>query len=354
MAASRYFAMLWLGLIGAAALAETTLEERERINNVSLSVYRMTAAYEEGGSATGSAIHIGDGKFITSCHLTRDAKGVRISRGSKFWPAYWQHKNVDRDLCLVMTREVPPHVAQLGESSTLRVGQRVFSVGYPAALTGLNIQYGTIRALYDFDGGKVIRTAAFFARGESGGALFDSDGKVVGVLTFKSRVGADQNFAVPVNWVREIEARAKDQPSADGAPTFWESDFAARPRFLDAAALEAGGEWDKLLAVAQEWASGAANDPEPLLAISKALFHLQREREAIDYARKALELSPEHAETWFQAAMIYRKLDDKPELDKAVAKVAQLSPDRVDDLDVGTASAQRADCGKENSSAAGC
>ncbi len=339
----------------SVAVAQTTLEERTRINQAALAVYRMHATYAEDRGASGSAIHLGGGRFATSCHLTRDAKGIQISRGPKRWQAYYQHKNVERDLCIILTREAPEHAAQLGEASKLRVGQRVFAAGYPAALTGLNIQFGTIRALYEFDGGKVIRTTAFFARGESGGALFDSEGKVVGVLTFKSRTGPGHNFVVPVNWIDEVEVRAQDKPSPDGASAFWEAGFVSPPPFLIAAALEADERWPELADFARDWLSGATHDPEPLLTLSKALFHTKHEREAIEPARKALEADPEHAESWFQLALIYAKLNDQVERDKASARVAALSPDRAADLSElvpGTKTA--GDCSKSETAGVGC
>jgi serine protease Do len=350
MTALRFTLLLGV-LFGCAAHADTTLDERARINQASLAVYRVHATYGEDRGGSGSAIHLGGGRFATSCHVTRDAKGVRISRGATMWQAYYQHKNVERDLCIVMTHEVPPHAAQLAEPGSVRVGQRVYSAGYPAALSGLNIQYGTVRALYDFDGGRIIRTAAFFARGESGGALFNEEGKVVGVLAFKSRVGADHNFAVPADWIGEVEQRAKDKPSPEDAVAFWEGPFEGPVRFLDAAALEADDAWEALLQLAQDWARSAPNDPEAALALSKALYHTARERDALEPARKALALDPRHAEAWFQLALIYKKLNDQAELGKAVAKLTQLSRDRVEDLDITPAPARAADC---KDAASGC
>lgn len=337
----------WFALLGAlVARADTTLEERIRINQAATAVYRLVAGDNDGRSASGSAIHIGGGRFVTSCHITRNAKGIRIMRGAKYWNAYWQYKNVERDLCMVLTKEAPSEVARLGDASALRVGQKVFAVGFPAALTGRNIQYGTIQALYDFDGGKIIRTSAFFARGESGGALFDSEGKVVGVLTFKSNTGPGFNFAVPVSWINEVEEHAEKKPSAEDAVAFWEIDAPTPPTFLDAAALEAGDRWDELLTLATAWSQRAASDVEPLVAISKALYHTGREKEAIEPARKALALNPDHAETWYVLALIYHRLNDGVERDKSVSMLAKLCPERVEDLDF-VSPRQRGDCPSE-------
>jgi hypothetical protein len=342
-------------LAAGQAAAETSVEERMRVNQAALAVYRMHATYDEARGASGSAIHLGGGRFATSCHLTRDAKGIRISRGSKQWSAYYQHKNVERDLCIILTREVPEHAAQLADVSKMRVGQRVFAVGYPAALTGLNIQYGTIRALYDFDGGRVIRTTAFFARGESGGALFDAQGKVLGVLTFKSRTGPGHNFAVPANWIDEVEMRAQGRITPDDARTFWEDGFVTPPAFLAAAALENDEKWDELAEFARDWLRSATHDPEPLLTLGKALYHTHKEREALESVRKALDIDPDHAESWFQLALIYAKLNDQVERDKAAARVVALSPDRAEDLaDVVISAKGAVDCAKAATASVGC
>jgi serine protease Do len=355
MRIANFLAAALCGIGALAAYAQTSPEQRATINKASLAVYRMHATYSDDRGASGSAIHLGGGRFATSCHLTRDAKGVRISRGAKQWDAHYQHKNVDRDLCIVLTREAPEHSAQLADVSKMKVGQRVYAVGFPAALTGRMTQFGTIRALYDFDGGKVIRTGAFFAQGESGGALFDGEGKVLGVLTFKSRSGPGHNFVVPANWIDEVEPRAKDAPSPEGARAFWEPDFYQPPAFLAAAALEASERWAELEQFAREWVAGTSHDPEPLLTLGKALYHLRQERAALEPLRKALEIDPDHAESWFQLALVHAKLNDAAERDKAMARVAALSPDRVEDLsDIAVAPAAAGDCVKDAASSAGC
>jgi Flp pilus assembly protein TadD len=124
---------------------------------------------------------------------------------------------------------------------------------------------------------------------------------------------------------------------------------------LAAAALEADEEWAKLAGFARDWAQSSTHDPEPLLTLSKALFHTGKLREAVEPARQALQFDPDHTESWFHLAHIYAKLNDSAERDKAVARVVALSPDRAGDLEeLGVAARTANDCSNSAATSAGC
>ena len=87
--------------------------------------------------------------------------------------------------------------------------------------------------------------------------------------------------------------------------------------------------------------------------LSKSLYHTNNAREAIEPLRRALILDPDHTESWFQLALVYAKLNDQAERDKALARVVALSPDRAADLnELGAVAHSTADC--PNAAAVGC
>jgi S1-C subfamily serine protease len=105
------------------------------------------------------------------------------------------------------------HPVELGESDTLRVGQRAIAIGNPfgferTVTTGIISAVGRgLRQSSGFSLSNLIQTDAAINPGNSGGPLLDSRGKVIGVNTiiftssgFSSGVG----LAVPVNTVKRV------------------------------------------------------------------------------------------------------------------------------------------------------
>jgi S1-C subfamily serine protease len=110
------------------------------------------------------------------------------------------------DLAVVRARSATPPPARLGDADALRVGQLVVAVGNPLGLAGsvtAGVVSGLGRSLPTRTGraGRVIedviQTDAALNPGNSGGALADAAGRVVGVNTAVAGIGL--GMAVPVN-----------------------------------------------------------------------------------------------------------------------------------------------------------
>ena len=174
-----------------------------------------------GGGGAGSAVVVpGDGLMLTNAHVVGRARAGRavFADGSE--------TGVDvvgadplSDLAVVRARGVTPPPARLGDAATLRVGQLVVAVGNPLGLAGsvtAGVVSGLGRSLPTRDGRTarvvedVIQTDAALNPGNSGGALADSAGRVVGVNT--AVAGWGLGLAVPVNDTtrRIVDALVRD------------------------------------------------------------------------------------------------------------------------------------------------
>ena len=133
------------------------------------------------------------------------------------------------------------------------------------------------------------RTTAQFPRGASGGGLFDEQGRLVGVLTFRATIDEELNYAVPTEWVeRLLEADAgPSRPTASSA-AFWEDDAPAQPMFLRAAWLEKAKAWSELHGVAVDWTLTEPDNPEAWLALGRAKIELEMPAEAVLALRNAV------------------------------------------------------------------
>ncbi len=156
-----------------------------------------------GGSGV---VFTDDGFLITNAHVVgRDRTGVAtFSDGTE---ADFTVVGADplSDLAVVRVREAPP-AATLGDADKLVVGQLVVAVGSPLGLAG-SVTAGVVSALgrslpvRTARAGRVIenviQTDAALNPGNSGGALADSGGRVVGVNTAVAGIGL--GMAVPIN-----------------------------------------------------------------------------------------------------------------------------------------------------------
>jgi S1-C subfamily serine protease len=112
-------------------------------------------------------------------------------------------RDVLSDLAVLKARGGVPAPVSMGRAEDLRVGQLVVAIGNPLGLAGsvtAGIVSGLGRSLPTHNGrvvDEVIQTDAALNPGNSGGALADSRGRMVGVSTAVAGVGL--GLAVPVN-----------------------------------------------------------------------------------------------------------------------------------------------------------
>jgi serine protease Do len=173
-------------------------------NQVSQSVVRINVASASGAPvATGSGVVIGPGSVITNCHVALRGDLLEVKLADAAYSATVEVANEDRDLCLLSVSGLSAPAVSLGTVDSVRVGQRVYAVGAPQGLD-LTISDGIVSALRESQGSKVIQTSAPVSPGSSGGGLFDTAGRMIGVVTFQTKAGQNLNFAVPADWVGEM------------------------------------------------------------------------------------------------------------------------------------------------------
>jgi S1-C subfamily serine protease len=154
----------------------------------------------------GSAVVITpDGFMLTSAHvIARSEKRVRASFvDGRELAAEVVGSDPLSDLALLRSEEHDLTAAELGDAERLRVGQLVVAIGNPNGFQG-SVTAGVVSALgrsLPTQAGRVvdnvIQTDAALNPGNSGGALADGSGRVVGINTAVAGVGL--GLAVPIN-----------------------------------------------------------------------------------------------------------------------------------------------------------
>lgn len=160
------------------------------------------------GSGSGVVVS-DDGTIVTNAHVVEEAESIVVvlADGSEYVGTILE-VDVEGDLAAVHIEASGLSPVALGSSDDLAVGQGVIAVGYPLGLEGSpSISTGIVSALDRTleEGGisltNVIQTDAAITEGSSGGALFDSSGRLIGLTTAVgvSSVGIEGiGFAIPV------------------------------------------------------------------------------------------------------------------------------------------------------------
>jgi S1-C subfamily serine protease len=159
-------------------------------------------AHEGAGSAV---VFADDGFLITNAHVVAGADtGTAAFADGTETPIDIVGADPLSDLAIVRGRGGPPAAAILGDADRLQVGQLVVAVGNPLGLTGsitAGVVSGLGRSLPTRSPGRVIedviQTDAALNPGNSGGALADANGQVVGINTAVAGFGL--GLAVPIN-----------------------------------------------------------------------------------------------------------------------------------------------------------
>ncbi|MEV3954448.1 S1C family serine protease [Streptomyces albogriseolus] len=215
---------------------------------VSPSIVEIKAA-SSSGSATGSGVIVTqDGEVVTNNHVVAGASQIQVrTNDGKSYSARVVGTDSSKDLALIKLEDASGlKAATLGDSDGVRVGDQVVAIGSPEGLTG-TVTSGIVSALdrdvtvstdesqgqqqqrgggwpFEFGGQefngdtggstttyKAIQTDASLNPGNSGGALIDMNGAIIGINSaMYAPSGAESStagsvglgFAIPVNTLK--------------------------------------------------------------------------------------------------------------------------------------------------------
>ena len=187
------------------------------------SVVLVEVSYDRSGSigSTGSGVIYDDGgHIITNYHVIEGGESISISYDGQSYDAEVVGSDPSSDLAVLHVdfgdQEVTP--IERGDSDQLIVGDWVMAVGHPYGLDQSASQ-GIVSALYSStmlssaSGNtlytNLIQTDAAVNPGNSGGALVNDQGQLVGITTLNATAdegGANAGvaFAIPGNYAMEI------------------------------------------------------------------------------------------------------------------------------------------------------
>lgn len=171
----------------------------------------------------------GDGYIMTNNHVVEDADKIEVILADKRVleaKVIGRDKNTDLALIKISATDLP--IVKLGNSDAVRVGEWVLAVGFPLTLestvtagivSAKSRQIGILAPEFDrntYDPTNppantsiesFIQTDAVINRGNSGGALVNTNGELIGInsaIASKSGTYEGYGFAIPVNLAKKV------------------------------------------------------------------------------------------------------------------------------------------------------
>ena len=168
------------------------------------------------GAGSGSVLDK-QGHILTNYHVVEDANKVWVTLpgGKDPYEGEIVGQDPDNDIAVIKinapAEELYP--VPIGSSDSLRVGQRVYTLGNPFGLEGtlttgiISNLNRTLPSRNGRDMKSIIQTDAAMNPGNSGGPLLDTSGRMIGMnvaIATKTGQNAGLGFAIPVNRIRQI------------------------------------------------------------------------------------------------------------------------------------------------------
>jgi len=148
----------------------------------------------------GSGFTFAAGFIATNAHVVGDSSIVEVEEqdGTSF-RAKVIKKNVERDFAILAPEGVRPFTTTvpLRLGNTPAIGEGIVVIGSPGGMKG-SVTTGIVSQIYP-EG--VVQLNVSVNPGNSGGPVFDLQGRVFGIATAKYTGGDGIGFAIPIRWL---------------------------------------------------------------------------------------------------------------------------------------------------------
>lgn len=175
--------------------------------------------YQTQAAASGSGfILTNDGYIVTNYHVIEGAESIQVTTyDNSAYEAKLIGYDESSDVAVLKTDAKGLTPVTLGDSDNMNVGDSVVAIGNPLGELTFSLTSGSVSALnrkitISNTAMNLIQTDCAINSGNSGGALFNSHGEVIGITNAKYSSSGNSSgasidnigFAIPMNSVRSI------------------------------------------------------------------------------------------------------------------------------------------------------
>jgi Flp pilus assembly protein TadD len=300
------------------------------------SVYRKTAgsvavvtAYNKAGQplTEGSGfIASEDGAVVTNYHVVGIAKAIKVRTGGRVLDVKGViYGDKDNDLVILSTRGKDMPAVRPGDSGKMRAGEKVYIVS-GSEDSGVMIYEGIFKGTgTHIRGRKALEISAPLSHGSSGSPVFNSDGEVIGVVTFFINRGQPLILAMPVDLIKDKMKNRAMTASVDRI--IKEYNKTAEYWFYLGYYLSAAGAHKEAAGVLGEAVRLKPGYADAYYYRGIAYEKLNKNKEAAAAFRKAVKAAPDFADAHFSLGVLCGKQGRYREAVEALKQAVTFAPD---------------------------
>ncbi|HQS43975.1 MAG: serine protease [Methylotenera sp. 17-45-7] len=308
--------------------------DQEKVLHALQAVVMIRGYTDTGGVSYGSGVVVAQNKVITNCHIFRKTKQPWISRGEDSYDIVSVQADRYHDLCLVTAHSIPFKAANIGKSENIKRGQEVLAIGHSNGVPSPLTSAGVIKTTYDYDGGRVIRSSAKFLMGASGSGIFDLQGNLLGINTFKTPGRPAYFYSLPIEWLADLEKLPVETKFPIEGKTFWEEEDNNKPFFMQIAIPELNADWPKLAQVAEKWIAIDPKNTDAWYELGVANENLSKNDEAKKAFEQSVALDPTNTDSLIRLGVIAQSAGDKETVRSINLALSNISKDIAEEFNL--------------------
>jgi len=297
----------------------------EVLFNTNPSVVKVHVANDKGNHGVGSGVVVAKNYIVTNCHVIANSQGIHVTKyGLSYSPdaliADWKS-----DLCILKFKFLELKPVTMTNTADVEYETDVFTKSYGGNAPRPGSSFGTIKAKFNYDGHQIIQSSASFMMGASGGGLFNYQGELIGITTFKTPGRSAFYYSMPVEIIEEMMVNGKEI-SVTAAPesAFWDTPEENQPYFMQVVSALNKKDWSKLMIISEDWVKREPNADESNFHLGLANYHQNNEDTANKLFKKVVSQNKKHTLSYLYLYKIAKANNNKNEMNKYKKNIEQL------------------------------
>ncbi len=201
----------------------------------------------------------------------------------------------------------------------------VFTKSYGGNSAKPGSSFGTVKAKFDYEGHQIIQSSASFSLGASGGGIFNYQGELLGITTFKTPGRSAFYYSMPVEIIEEMLINGKEV-SITTAPerAFWDQPEKDQPYFMRVVSALNKKDWNKLKTISKDWVKSEPEADESNFHLGLANYHQENQDDAYKLFKKVVSQNKKHTLSYLYLYKIAKANNNQIEMVEYKKNVEQL------------------------------